>query len=475
MTDAHFDLVVIGGGPGGYVAAIRGAQLGMSVACIEMQPTLGGTCLNVGCIPSKALLAASEKYEEARLHLGPFGVKVSGVTLDLPTMMAHKEGVVGANVTGVDYLFKKNKITRYHGRGSLGAPGTAIVHGTDGVQRTLAARHILIATGSETTPLPGLAIDERRVVSSTGALSFAAPPGRLAVIGGGVIGLELGSVWQRLGSQVTVIEYLDRILPGMDGDISKQMQRSLTKQGMHFQLATKVTGAKDADGVRGADGSVILTLEPSAGGTVSQLEVDAVLVAIGRRPYTAGLGLAEAGVSLDAKGRIIVDAHFKTNVAGIWAIGDVIAGPMLAHKAEEEGVAAAEQMAGQAGHVNYEAIPSVVYTFPEAASVGRTEEQLKAEGITYKVGKFPFTANGRARAMAASDGFVKLLADARTDRLLGAHIVGPVAGEMIQELCLAIEFGASAEDVARASHAHPTLSEAIKEAAMAVDGRTLHL
>ncbi|MFV3074314.1 dihydrolipoyl dehydrogenase [Niveispirillum fermenti] len=469
MADTQFDLVVIGAGPGGYVAAIRAAQLGMRVACVEKRKTLGGTCLNVGCIPSKALLVASEKYSEARHHLGAFGVKVSGVELDLPGVMKHKDDVVKSNVTGVDFLFKKNKITRYTGLGSIKAPGMVTVTKDDGSTEDVTARNILIATGSDVAPLPGVTIDEKRIVSSDGAIALDAVPARMVVIGGGVIGLELGSVWQRLGANVTVVEFLDRILPTMDGEVSKQMQRILAKQGMSFKTSTKVTGA-----VTGGE-TVKLTLEPAKGGEAETVEADIVLVAIGRRPYTQGLGLEAVGVELDDRRRIKTDHHFRTNVPGIWAIGDVVAGAMLAHKAEEEGVVAAEVMAGQSGHINYDAIPGVVYTWPEVAAVGKTEEQLKAEGVAYKAGKFPFMANGRARSMNATDGFVKILADAKTDRILGAHIIGASAGEMIEELGLAIEFGASAEDVARTSHAHPTLTEAIKEAALAVDGRPIHI
>lgn len=469
MADTQFDLVVIGAGPGGYVAAIRAAQLGMKVACVEMRKTLGGTCLNVGCIPSKALLVASEKFSEAKHHLGSFGVKVSGVELDFPGLMKHKDEVVKSNVTGVDFLFKKNKITRFTGKGSIKAPGVVLVTKEDGSTEEVTAKNILIATGSDVMPLPGVAIDEKRIVSSTGALELEKVPNHLVVIGGGVIGLELGSVWQRLGAKVTVIEYLDRILPTMDGEISKQSQRIFGKQGLEFKLSTKVTGATVAGE------SVKLTVEPAQGGTAETIEADIVLVAIGRRPYTDGLGLEAVGVELDERRRVKTDHHFRTNVPGIWAIGDVVAGQMLAHKAEEEGVVAAEVMAGQSGHINYDAIPGVVYTWPEVASVGKTEEQLKAEGIAYKAGKFPFTANGRARSMNATDGFVKILADAKTDKILGAHIIGASAGEMIEELCLAVEFGASSEDVARTSHAHPTLTEAIKEAAMAVEGRPIHM
>ena len=468
MAETSYDFVVIGSGPGGYVCAIRAAQLGFKTACIEKRETLGGTCLNIGCIPSKALLAASEKFEEARSHLGAFGVKVGDVSLDLPGMQGHKDKVVKANTDGVEYLFKKNKIDWIKGSAAFTGPNALSVTGA-GEARAITAKHIVIATGSEVTPLPGIAIDEEKIVSSTGALSLAAVPKKLVVIGGGYIGLEMGTVWQRLGAEVLVVEFLDRILPGMDGEVSKQMQRILQKQGMKFRLATKVTSAKPGEA------GVTLTLEPAKGGDAETLEADIVLVAVGRRPYVGGLDLDKAGIALDEKGRIRTDAHFGTNVPGVYAIGDAIAGPMLAHKAEDEGVAVAEIAAGQAGHVDYDTIPGVVYTWPEAASVGKTEEQLKEAGIAYKAGKFPFTANGRARAMNMTDGFVKILADATTDRVLGAHIIGPEAGTLIAELVLAMEFGASAEDIGRTCHAHPTLEEAVKEAALAVDGRPIHI
>ena len=467
-TAQTYDLIVIGGGPGGYVAAIRAAQLGMKVACVEMNPTLGGTCLNVGCIPSKALLVSSEKFAEAQNHLGQHGVKVGNVTLDLAAMMGHKNKVVKDNTAGIEYLFKKNKIDWIKGKGRVVAAGQVAVDGADG-SKTYATKNILIATGSESMPLNGVPVDEKRIVTSTGALTLAEVPKTMVVIGGGVIGLELGSVWQRLGTQVTVVEFLDRVLPTMDGEVSKTMQKILGKQGMQFKLGAKVTSAKN----NGKD--VTLTVEPAAGGPAETLKADIVLLAIGRRPYTEGLGLEKAGVALDERKRIAVDHHFQTNVKGIYAIGDVIAGAMLAHKAEEEGVVAVEMMAGQSGHINYDAIPGVVYTWPEAASVGKTEEELKKAGIAYKVGKFPFSANGRARAMAETEGFAKILSDTTTDRVLGAHIVGADAGTMIAELVLAVEFGASSEDIARTSHAHPTLNEVIKEAALAVDGRPLHV
>jgi len=462
--EARYDLVVIGSGPGGYVCAIRAAQLGMKVACVEKMPTLGGTCLNIGCIPSKALLQASEKFAEAKHGLAAFGVKTSGVSLDLPAMMAHKDKVVGANVKGVEFLFKKNGIDWVKGAGRIAAAGQVVVG-----ERTLATKAIVIATGSESMPLKGVDVDEKRIVSSTGALALAAVPKRLVVIGGGYIGLEMGSVWARLGAAVTVVEFLDRILPGMDGEISSQMQRILTRQGMAFRLGTKVTGAKVAGK------GVTLSLAPAKGGKDETLETDVVLVAIGRRPHTDGLGLDAAGVALDDRGRVKIDSRFETNIPGIHAIGDVVAGPMLAHKAGDEGVAVAEILAGQAGHVNYDAIPGVVYTAPEAATVGKTEDELKAAGVACKVGKFPFTANGRARAMNATDGFVKILADAKTDRVLGVHIIGPDAGHLIAEAVLGMEFGAAAEDIARTCHAHPTLAETMKEAALAADGRALHV
>ncbi|MBM3570819.1 MAG: dihydrolipoyl dehydrogenase [Alphaproteobacteria bacterium] len=468
MADSY-DLVVIGAGPGGYVAAIRAAQLGLKTACVEARDRLGGTCLNIGCIPSKALLQASHKMHEAAHGLAAFGVEVTSAKLNLPGMMAHKDKVVDANTKGVEFLFKKNKVTWLKGMGSIAAPGKVVVKKTDGATDTVETKRILIATGSESMPLPGVEIDEKRVVTSTGALTLSAVPKRLVVVGGGYIGLEMGSVWGRLGAEVTVVEFLDRIVPTMDGEVGKQFQRTLGKQGFKFKLSTKVVGAKSS-----ATG-VTLTLEPAKGGTQETLEADVVLVSIGRRPYTDGLGLERAGVALDERKRVKVNHHFETNVPGIYAIGDVIAGPMLAHKAEDEGVAAAEIMAGQAGHVNYDVIPGIVYTWPEVASVGKTEEEIKAAGIEYRVGKFPFTANGRARANNDTDGFVKIIADAKTDRVLGVHIIGPEAGTMIHECCVAMEFSASAEDIARTCHGHPTLNEAIKEAALAVDGRPIHI
>jgi dihydrolipoamide dehydrogenase len=464
MSESSYDVVVIGGGPGGYVCAIRAAQLGLKTACVEKRAALGGTCLNVGCIPSKALLQASEKYEEAAHSLGAFGVKVGKLELDLAAMAGHKDKVVEANVKGVEFLFKKNKIDWLKGEGRITGPGEVTVGGKD----KIAAKHIVIATGSTHLDLPGIEVDEKKIVSSTGALSLAKVPEHLVVVGGGYIGLEMGSVWSRLGSKVTVVEFLDRIVPTMDGEVGKTFNRVLKKQGMAFKLSTKVTAAKKTRS------GVSLTLEPAKGGEAQTLECDVVLVAIGRRAYTDGLGLKEAGVALDERGRVQVDARFQSNVAGIYAIGDVIAGPMLAHKAEEEGVALAEMLAGQVGHVNYETVPGIVYTWPEVASVGKTEEELKAAGVEYKAGKFPFTANGRARAMNATDGFVKVLADAKSDRILGCHIIGPDAGALIHEVVVAMEFGGSAEDLARAFHGHPTLNEAVKEAALAVAGRAIH-
>jgi dihydrolipoamide dehydrogenase len=469
MADTY-DVIVIGGGPGGYVAAIRAAQLGLRTACIDKRGTPGGTCLNIGCIPSKAMLQSSEKFAEAQHALAAHGVKVSGVALDLPTLMARKDKVVGENTRGVEFLFKKNKVEYIKGAARFTAPGKLAVTPINGGQaQELTAKSIIIATGSDIVPLPGVDIDEKTVVSSTGALTLPAVPKRLVVVGGGYIGLEMGSVWRRLGSEVTVVEFLDRITPGMDGELSRNLQRVLTKQGFAFRLGTKVVAAK-----RGADGAA-LTLEPAQGGPREELKADVVLVAIGRRPYTEGLGLEAAGVAIDNKGRIKVDGDFATSVKGIYAIGDVIAGAMLAHKASEEGVVLAEMLAGQRGHVNYEAIPAVIYTWPEVASVGRTEEELKTAGVAYKTGKFPFSANARARANADTEGFVKILADAKSDRVLGVHIIGPDAGTMIAEAALAMEYGASAEDIARTTHAHPTLNEAVKEAALAVEGHPIHI
>ncbi|MBT6283964.1 MAG: dihydrolipoyl dehydrogenase [Rhodospirillaceae bacterium] len=468
MSDSHFDLIIIGAGPGGYVAAIRAAQLGLKTACIEKRGTLGGTCLNVGCIPSKALLHSSEKFEETRDHLAEHGVKVGKVELDLDTLMARKDKVVDGLTKGIAGLFKKNKVTSITGSARIARAGEVVVS-ADGKDTSYTADNILIATGSEVAPLPGVEIDEDRIVSSTGALSLDKVPKHLVVVGGGYIGLEMGSVWRRLGSKVTVVEFLDAIVPNMDGEVGKAMHKTLAKQGMEFKLGTKVTGAKSTKT------KVALTVEPAAGGDAETIDCDIVLVSIGRVPFTANLGLAEAGVEMDGRGVIKVDGNFKTNVDGIYAIGDVIPGPMLAHKAEEEGIACVERLAGQATHINYDAIPSVVYTWPEAASVGKTEEQLKDAGIAYNKGNFPFMANSRARANGDAEGFVKILADAATDEVLGVHIIGPDAGTMIAELALAMEFGASSEDIARTCHAHPTLNEAVKEAALAVEGAPIHM
>jgi dihydrolipoamide dehydrogenase len=468
MSDSHFDLIIIGAGPGGYVAAIRAAQLGLKTACIDKRGTLGGTCLNVGCIPSKALLHSSEKFEEAQNHLAEHGVKVGKVELDLKTLMARKDKVVDDLTKGIGFLFKKNKITGITGSARIAKPGEVVVS-ADGKDSSYTADNILIATGSEVTPLPGVEIDEDRIVSSTGALSLAEVPKHLVVVGGGYIGLEMGSVWRRLGSKVTVVEFLDAIVPNMDGEVGKAMHKTLEKQGMEFKLGTKVTGAKSTKT------KVALTVEPAAGGDAETIDCDIVLVSIGRVPFTANLGLEDVGVEMDGRGVIQVDGNFKTNVDGIYAIGDVIPGAMLAHKAEEEGIACVERLAGQATHINYDAIPSVVYTWPEAASVGKTEEQLKDAGIDYNKGSFPFMANSRARANGDTDGFVKILADASTDEVLGVHIIGPDAGTMIAELALAMEFGASSEDIARTCHAHPTLNEAVKEAALAVEGAPIHM
>ena len=462
----RYDVVVIGGGPGGYVAAIRAAQLGLRAACVDARESLGGTCLNIGCIPSKALLQSSEKFAEARHGLAEHGVKVGEATLDLGRMMARKDRVVTALTRGVEFLFRKNKVEWLKGSGRVAAPGRVAVSTADGAVREVEAGAVVIATGSESTPLPGIAIDERRVLSSTGALALDHVPRRLAVIGGGYIGLELGSVWQRLGAEVTVIEVLDRIVPAMDRELATMLQRVLTRQGIAFQLGARLLGLRET-----ADG---LDLEIEAAERRS-IEADAVLVAVGRRPFTQGLGLDAAGVGCDAQGRVVIDDGFATNVAGIYAIGDVIRGPMLAHKAEEEGIAMAERLAGQKPHVNYDAIPAVVYTWPEVASVGKSEEELTAAAIPYRVGKFPFTANPRARTNGDTEGSVKILAERASDRVLGVHIIGPDAGTLIAEAALAIEFGASAEDIARTCHAHPTLSEAVKEAALAVDGRAIHI
>ncbi|PZP45714.1 MAG: dihydrolipoyl dehydrogenase [Azospirillum brasilense] len=463
-----YDLIVIGTGPGGYVAAIRAAQLGLKVAVVEKRATHGGTCLNVGCIPSKALLHASELFHDVAHDLPSVGVLVDAPRLDLRRMMAHKKETIEANVGGVAFLLKKNRIDAYHGLASIAASGKVLVTAEDGATQTLEAKNIVIATGSVSAPLPGVTIDEEVVVTSTGALELDAVPNSLVVVGAGVIGLEIGSVWKRLGATVTVVEYLDRILPGMDGEVARQFQRILEKQGFTFQLATKVTKV-DVDGKR-----AVVTVEPAAGGEAKTLEADIVLVAIGRRPNTEGLGLEAAGVATE-RGQVVIDDHFRTNVPGIYAIGDVVRGPMLAHKAEDEGIAVAEIIAGHHGHVNYDAIPGIVYTAPEVAAIGKTEEELKAAGVAYKVGKFPFSANGRARAMQRTEGFVKFLTDAETDRVLGCHIIGAHAGDLIAEITVLMEFRGSAEDLARTCHAHPTLSEAVREAALTVDKRPIHI
>jgi len=466
---ATYDLVVIGTGPGGYVCAVRAAQLGMKVAVVEKDATLGGTCLNVGCMPSKALLHASEMFEEAGHSFAKMGVSVSAPKLDLPAMMNFKQQGIDGNVKGVEFLMKKNKIDVISGKGKVLGTGKIEVAGSDGKTQVVETKNVVIATGSDIAQLKGIEIDEKRIVSSTGALSLDRVPEKLLIVGAGVIGLELGSVWHRLGAQVIVVEFLDRILPGMDDEVAKQFQRILEKQGFVFKLGTKVTGV-DTSGK-----TLLAQIEPAAGGKSETLEADVVLVCIGRVPYTEGLGLKEAGVALDNRGRVQIDPHFATSVKGVYAIGDVVAGPMLAHKAEDEGVAVAEILAGKAGHVNYDVIPSVVYTTPEVSSVGKTEEELKQAGVAYTSGKFPFTANGRSKVNQTTEGFVKVLADAKTDRVLGVHIVGREAGEMIHEAAVLMEFGGSAEDLARTCHAHPTRSEAVKEAALAVGKRAIHM
>jgi dihydrolipoamide dehydrogenase len=461
----QYDVVIIGGGPGGYNAAIRAGQLGMKVACVEARGTLGGTCLNVGCIPSKALLHASEMFNEAKTGFASLGIKVDPV-LDLPQMHKQKADSVSGLTKGIEFLFKKNKADWIKGFGSFAGPGKVLVKAEDGSEQTLEAKNIVIATGSEPSRVPGVEVDQTRIVDSTGALAIPAVPKKLIVIGAGIIGLELGSVWRRLGAEVEVVEYLDRIVPGADAEVATAFQRSLTKQGFKFRLGVKVTGAV-AD-----DNGVKLTVEPKAGGAAETLEADVVLVAVGRRPVTAGLGLDKIGITPDARGFIDTD-HYKTSVPGVWAIGDVTHGPMLAHKAEDEAVACIELIAGKAGHVNYDVIPGVIYTAPEVAWVGKTEEELKASGVAYKVGKFPFAANSRAKVNHEAEGFVKVLADATTDRILGVHMIGPGVGEMIGEYCVAMEFGGASEDVARTCHPHPTRSEALRQAAMGVEGWTM--
>ena len=464
-----YDLIVIGSGPGGYVCAIRAAQLGMKTAVVEKWATFGGTCLNIGCIPSKAMLNASELYEEAAHKFAAMGIKIGTPAIDLAAMLKYKQAAVDGNVKGVDYLFKKNKIETFHGTGRIAARGKVEVKNADGKAQMLETKNIVIATGSDAARLNGIDFDEKRIVSSTGALELPAVPKKLLIVGAGILGLELGSVWRRLGADVTIVEFLDHILPGIDTEVAKQFHRMLQKQGIAVRLSSKVAGIDSS-------GKVLkVKVEPAASDGAAEIqEADIVLVAIGRVPYTDGLGLEALGVKKDNRGRILVDPYFRTNVEGVYAIGDVIAGPMLAHKAEEEGVAVAEIIAGQAGDVNYDVIPNVVYTSPEIASVGKTEEELKAAGIAFNVGKFPFTANARAKVNLTTEGFVKILADAKTDRVLGVHILGPDAGNMIGEAAVAMEFGASSEDIARTCHAHPTLSEAIKESALAVAKRAIN-
>ncbi len=468
-SNIDYDVVIIGGGPGGYVAAIRAAQLGMKVAGVEKRGALGGTCLNVGCIPSKALLHSSERYAEAKHELADHGIQLGDVELDLAGMMARKDKAVHDLTKGVEFLFKKNKIDYVRGVGSISKPGQVAVERLDGGSGTLQTRNIIIASGSRPMPLPGVEIDGERIITSTGALALEKVPKSMIVIGAGVIGLELGSVWSRLGSKVTVLEFLDHILPGMDREITRQTQRVLKKQGLEFRLSSKVTGVKKTKS------GVAVTLEPSTGGDASQLKADVVLVAVGREPYTEGLGLDRLGVKMDEGGFIQVDGRFQTSVTGVYAIGDCIPGPMLAHKAEEDGIVCVEMLAGQSGRLDYNLVPAVVYIWPEVAGVGKTEEQLKVAGVDYKVGKFPFQANSRSRVTGDTDGLVKILADARTDRVLGAHILGPMAGDLVMEAAVAMEFGATAEDIARTIHHHPGMGEAVREAALAVDGRAIHV
>ncbi len=463
MSENKYDVIIIGAGPGGYVCAIRCAQLGMKTAIVEKRETLGGTCLNIGCIPSKALLSASEKYEEAQHHFADIGIDVKP-SLNLKKMMSFKDEVVEANTKGIEFLMKKNKIDHLKGLGEILEAGKVKVG-----DNTYEAENIIVATGSDVISLPGIDIDEKRIVSSTGALELDKVPKTMVVIGGGVIGLELGCVWSRLGAKVTIVEFMDNILPGMDEEVRKESLKIFKKQGMDFKLSSKVTSAKTS--AKGVD----LLVEPAAGGAAEKVSADIVLMAVGRKPYTEGLGLGNVGVNLDDRGRIAVDEFFESSVEGIYAIGDVIAGPMLAHKAEDEGVILAELLAGESGHIDYNLIPGVVYTWPEVANVGKTEAQLKEEGTAYNAGKFPFMANGRARAMGMVDGFVKILACATTDRILGGHIIGPGAGDLIQEIVSVMEFQGTAEDIARTCHAHPTLTEVVKEAALAVHKRPLHV
>ena len=464
----NFDLVVIGGGPGGYVCAIRAAQLGLKTACVESRGALGGKCLNVGCIPSKSLLNLSENYHKAKKDFNQQGIEIAGIKLNIEKMMSNKNKSIQVLTKGVEFLFKKNKVTYIKGKGVVFSKNDVVVYGSNNSRSNIKAKNIVIATGSEVASLPGIEIDEKNIVSSTGALSFDKVPKKLAVIGGGYIGLEMGSVWSRLGSDVTVIEYLDFITPGMDREVSNEFQKILTKQGIKFKMGSKVNT------VNSKGDFVTISYTDIKNSKEEKIEVDKVLVAVGRKPYTEGLNLSKIGVKLDNKGRIEINNKLQTSIENIYAIGDVIKGPMLAHKAEDEGIAVAEILAGQSGHVNYDVIPGVVYTSPEVATVGKTEEQLKSENQSYKVGKFPFLANSRAKVNNETDGFVKILADSKTDKVLGVHIIGPHCGDMIAEMALAMEFGASAEDIARTCHAHPTHTEAIKEAALAVDKRPIH-
>ncbi len=468
MVENNFDVIVIGGGPGGYVCAIRAAQLGLKTACVESRGTLGGTCLNVGCIPSKSLLNLSENYHKAKKDFNNQGIEISDVKLNIGKMMSNKDKSVQVLTKGVEFLFKKNKITYFKGKGVIFSKNDIVIYESNNKRINISAKNIVIATGSSPTSLSGIEIDEKNIVSSTGALSFSEVPKDLVVIGGGYIGLEMGSVWSRLGSNVTVVEYLDFITPGMDREVSNEFKKILTKQGIQFKLNNKVTG------VTNVKNKVVVDFTNNITAVRDKIECDKVLISVGRKPYTEGLNLSKIGIKKDDKGRIQVNEKLQTSIKNIYAIGDVIKGPMLAHKAEDEGIAVAEIIAGQAGHVNYDVIPGVIYTSPEVASVGKTEEQLKSEKKDYKVGKFPFLANSRAKVNNETEGFVKILADSKTDKVLGAHIIGPHSGDMIAEIALAMEFGASAEDIARTCHAHPTHTEAIKEAALAVDKRPIH-
>ena len=464
----NFDLVIIGGGPGGYVCAIRAAQLGLKTACVESRGTLGGTCLNVGCIPSKSLLNLSDNFHKAKKDFNQQGIEIDGIKLNIEKMMTNKNKSIQVLTKGVEFLFKKNKVSYFKGKGVLFSKNDIVIYESNNKRTNISAKNIVIATGSEVTSLPGIDIDEKNIVSSTGALSFDKVPEKLVIIGGGYIGLEMGSVWSRLGSNVTVIEYLDYITPGMDREISNEFQKILTKQGIKFKMGSKV------ESLENKGKQVLINYKNVKSSKEETIEVDKVLVSVGRKPYTEGLNLTKVGVKKDSKGRIEVNNKLQTSIKTIYDIGDVIKGPMLAHKAEEEGIAVAEILAGQAGHVNYDVIPGVVYTSPEVATVGKTEEQLKEENKSYKVGKFPFLANSRAKVNNETDGFVKILADSKTDKVLGVHIIGPHSGDMIAEMALAMEFGASSEDIARTCHAHPTHTEAIKEAALAVDKRPIH-